>query len=332
MQTRITTLFGIEHPIVLSGMSWVSTPELVAAVSNAGGLGLLATGTLSPEETRKAIRRIRELTDKPFGANTTLYFPAAEQNARVLIEEKVPVLNWSLGKGDWICQAVHAYGGKTVATVTTIKHAKAAERDGADALIVTGHEAGGHGGNVTSLVLVPAVADAVKLPIIAAGGFADHRGLMAALALGAEGISMGTRFMNTVESPVHEDQKKASNAVEVFDTVYTNKVDGLSGRFMKAPGTLRLVRRPLNPIGALIKSKAIADAIGLPWAKVALGIVLSGPEKSLQMARMAYGFDAFHRAIFDGDNERGALPLGQVAGLMSDTPTVKEVILRVVNG
>ena len=160
MKTRITKLFGIKYPLVLSGMSWISTPELVAAVANAGGLGILATGILTAEQTREYIRRTRELTKKPFAANVTLYFPGAERNAQVIIEEKVPVVNYALGKGDKIAKAVHAYGGKVIATVTTLKHALAAQRDGADALIVTGHEAAGHGGAVTSLVLIPSLADA----------------------------------------------------------------------------------------------------------------------------------------------------------------------------
>jgi enoyl-[acyl-carrier protein] reductase II len=160
------------------------------------------------EQTRDYVRRTRQLTDKPFAANLTLYFPGAKKNAEVLFEEKVPIVNYALGKGDWIAKAVHAYGGKVIATVTTHKHALAAARDGADALIVTGYEAAGHGGAITSMVLIPAIASALQIPVIAAGGIADGRGLAAALALGAEGVSMGTRFMNTVESPCHDNMKK----------------------------------------------------------------------------------------------------------------------------
>ena len=166
------------------------------------------TEPLPPEKTRRSVELVRELTGKPFAANVTLYFPGSEMNAKILIKEKVPVINYSLGKGGWIADEVHAYGGKVIATVTTLKHALAAQKEGADALIVTGFEAAGHGGAVTSLALIPSIADAVDIPIIAAGGFADGRGLAAALALGAEAISMGTRFMNTRESPVHANQKK----------------------------------------------------------------------------------------------------------------------------
>ena len=212
MNTRITELLAIDHPIVLSGMSWISTPELVAAVAEAGGLGILATGVLDAEQTRAAVHTTRSLTQRPLPPTSRSISRAIAPTRKILIDEKVPVINYSLGKGDWIADAVHAYGGKVIATVTTIKHALAAERDGADALIVTGHEAAGHGGQVTSLVLVPTIVDAVSIPVIAAGGFADGRGLAAALALGADGVAMGTRFMNTVESPVHDDAKKVSVA------------------------------------------------------------------------------------------------------------------------
>jgi enoyl-[acyl-carrier protein] reductase II len=330
MKTRITELFAVEHPIVLSGMSWISTPELVAAVAEAGGLGILATGVLDAGQTRTAIHQTRQLTDRPFAANVTLYFPGNRANAKVLIDEQVPVVNYSLGKGDWIAEAVHAYGGKVVATVTTLKHARAAERDGADALIVTGHEAAGHGGQVTSLVLVPTIADAVSIPVIAAGGFADGRGLAAALALGADGVAMGTRLMNTVESPVHQNAKSVSVERSIAGTVYTDRVDGLPGRYVDAAGSRQIMGRRLNPLSALVRSREIAGLLGLPWLKLAAGIVFSGYRRSVQMARMAIGFDAFKKGCTDGDVDHGVLPLGQCTGLMDDTPTVAELIDRTI--
>lgn len=330
MKTRITQLFGIQYPVLLSGMSWISVPSLVAAVSNAGGLGILATGVMTAEQTRDAVREIRKLTKKPFGANVTLYFPGAERNAEVLIQEKVPVVNYALGKGDWIAKRVHEYGGKVIATVVTHKHALAAERDGADALIVTGHEAAGHGGAVTSLVLIPSISEAVKIPVIAAGGFADGRGLATAFLLGAEGIAMGTRFMNTKESPVHENMKKLSIKKEVYDTVYTNKVDGLPARVMKSEASEKIMKKRLNLFSAAINSRSIAKMLGFPWFKLALGIMFSGFKKSKQMATMANGFKAFWLGTMEGDEKRGILPLGQVTGLIHDTPGVAEVIKRIV--
>ncbi len=208
MKTRITELLGIEHPIFCAGMGFVSLPQLVAAVSNAGGLGLLATAVLDPEEVRESVREIRKLTTRPFGANITLQFETAEENARVLLEERVPVINVSLGFAPWIVERVHAYGGWVLSTVTNLRHAHSAQRKGADGLIVTGHEAGGHGGDATSLVVIPMVAAGVEIPVVAAGGFGDGRGLAAALVLGAEGISMGTRLALSKESPIHERVKQ----------------------------------------------------------------------------------------------------------------------------
>ena len=331
METKITKLFNIKYPIILSGMSWISTPELVAAVSNSGGLGILATGILSADETRKAIHRVRELTKKPFAANVTLYFPGAEKNAAIFIEEKVTIVNYALGKGNWICKEVHAYGGKVIATVTTLKHALAAQRDGADAVIVTGHEAAGHGGDVTSLVLIPSIADNIDIPVIAAGGFADGRGLVSALAMGAEAISMGTRFMNTVESPVHENMKKLSIEKDVFSTIRTDKIDGMVARVVDNKGARRLMKKKLNPFSALIRSRQIAKLLGFPWLKLAVGIVFMGFKRAIAMARMAIGFEAFKVGTMEGDNDKGVLPLGQVTGIINDTPTVDNVIKQIMS-
>jgi enoyl-[acyl-carrier protein] reductase II len=329
--TRFTEEFGVRHPIVLSGMSWISTPEMVASVAAAGGLGILATGVLTAEQTRDAIHRTRELVgDLAYAGNATLYFPGAERNAKILIEEQVPVVNFSLGKGDWICEAVHAYGGKVIATVTTHKHALAAQRDGADALIVTGHEAAAHGGAVTSLALVPSIVDAVTIPVIACGGFADGRGLAAALALGADGVAMGTRFMNTVESPVHGSMKELSTTSSVYETVVSDKVDGMPMRGADKPGIDRVRRQNRNPYHALKNSREIARMTGFPWAKLAMGILLSGPKTSALMSKMANGFTAFKLGTQDGDLNRGVLPLGQITGIIDDTPTVAELVERTV--
>ena len=242
MKTRITELFGIKYPILLSGMSWISVPKMVAAVSNAGGLGILATGPLNAEQTRQAIKEIRSLTDKPFGANATLLFPGASENARVLLQEKVPVINFSLGKGDWLVAAAHAYGGKVIATVVNARHAKRAQDYGADGVVATGHEAAAHGEHITSLVLIPSLVDTINIPVIAAGGFADGRGLAAALALGAEGIAMGTRFMTTRESPLHEIYKNLSIEKDVDDTLFSDRFDGILCRVLKTRAAKKALR------------------------------------------------------------------------------------------
>lgn len=333
MKTRVTELLGIEHPIILSGMSWISTPEMVAAVSEAGGLGILATGVLDADETRKAIHRIRELTDKPFGANASLLFPGAAQNAAVCLEEKIPVINFSLGKGDWIVKMADEYGGKVLATVTNSRHAKRAQEYGCHGVIATGNEAAAHGEPPTTFCLVPSMADEIEIPIVAAGGVGDGRGLAAAIALGAEGVAMGTRLMTTVESPLHENYKKLSIEKDVYDTLYSRKFDGLWCRVLDTPGARKSVKRGLFPWGylaAIPNSKFIADMLNLPYWKMFVGVLASGWSNARQLAYMANAFKKIQVATESGDVTRGVLPVGQVTGLLRDIPTVKEVVERTV--
>lgn len=330
MQTRITELFGIKYPVLLSGMSWISVPKMVAAVSNAGGLGILATGPMDAHQTREAIREIRSLTDKPFGANATLLIPSAADNAKVLIEEQVPVINFSLGKGDWIVKAAHEYGGKVIATVVNAHHAQRAQDYGTDGVIATGHEAAAHGESVTSLVLIPRLVDVLDIPIIAAGGFADGRGLAAALALGAEGIAMGTRFMTTQESPLHENYQKLSLEKDISDTLFSDRFDGMPCRVLKTESARRAIKRGLNLPAAFINSRDIARQMKLPYFKLLLGVVASGWKNARMMAFMANAFKAIKIATEDGDTEDGVLPVGQVTGLLHDVPTVSELLERMV--
>jgi len=325
MKTRMTEIFGIKYPIMLSGMSWISIPEMVAAVSNAGGLGILATGPLDEDETRAAIRRIRELTDKPFGANATLLFPGAAENAMVLLDEKVPVINFALGKGDWIVNAAHEYGGKVIATVVTQRHAKRAQDYGTDAVVVTGHEAAAHGGDATSLVLVPSIVDAVDIPVIAAGGFGNGRGLLAAFALGAEGIAMGTRFMTTRESGLHEYYKELSLEKGVDDTLYSERFDGLGCRVLNTKAARRAIRKGFRPFAALKNSRNIATQLHLPYMKLFFAVMASGYKNAKTMGFMANAFEAIQKATEDGDYRTGVLPVGQVTGLLKDIPTVEEL-------
>ncbi len=320
----------MRYPILLSGMSWISTPRMVAAVSNAGGFGILATGPMNPEMTRAAVQEIRSLTDKPFGANATLFFPGARENAKVLLDEQVPVINFALGKGDWIVKRAHEYGGKVIATVAFPEHAKRAEGFGTDALIVTGHEAAAHGEAVTTLVLVPTIVDAVKIPVIAAGGFADGRGLAAALALGADAIAMGTRFMTTRESPLHETYKKLVLEKGVYDTLYSRRFDGLPSRVMKTDAAYRQLKRGLNIIGACVNSAHIARNLRLPYIRLVLDTLKQGTKKSIALAYTANSFKMINAATVEGDTDFGVLPLGQSTGLIHDIPTVAEVVERIV--
>jgi enoyl-[acyl-carrier protein] reductase II len=330
MKTRITEMVGIEYPIVLSGMSWISTPKMVAAVSNAGGLGILATGPLNSGQPKEAIREIRKLTDKPFGANASLMFPGAVENAKVLLQEKVPVINFALGKGDWIVKEAHKYGGKVFATVVNVKHAKRAQDFGTDAVIATGQEAAAHGEDVTSLVLIPHLAENLKIPVIAAGGFADGRGIAAALALGAEGVAMGTRLMTTKESPLHENYKKLTQEKDVYDTLFSKRFDGILCRVMKTDAAKRAIKSGLNWPAAFFNSQDIARQMNLPYVKLFFGVLASGYSSAKQLAYLANAFKAIRIATEDGDSKTGILPVGQSQGLIHDVPTIAELFERIV--
>jgi len=330
MKTRVTELFGIEYPILMAGMSWISVPKMVAAVSNAGGLGLLATGPLSAEETRKAVREIRESTDKPFGANLALMFPGATENAKVLLEEKVPVINFSLGKGDWLVKRAHEYGGKVVATVVGARHALRAQDYGCDAVIATSHEAAAHGEALTTFILIPTLCDVVKIPVIAAGGIGDGRGLAAALALGAEGVSMGTRFMTTKESPLHNVYKRLSIEKDATDTLFSDRFDGLFCRVMKTEAAEKAIKRGLDLPAAFFNAREITRQLNVPFLKVFAGVAASGWKTARQMAFLANAFKAIRVATEEGDTKEGVLPVGQVMGLIHDEPTVAEVVERIV--
>ena len=330
MRTPLTDLLGIQYPILLPGMSWISTPPLVAAVSQAGGLGILATGPLTPPQTRTAIAEIRALTDKPFGIGCTLLMPGARENAEVALEERAPVINFSLGKGEWLVPRCHAYGGKVIATVTTVRHARSAQRSGVDALLVTGHEAAAHGGEVTSLVLVPTIADAVELPVIAGGGFADGRGLLAALTLGTAGVAMGSRLATTRESPLHATVKQTIIEKSADETVYSPHFDGLPARYMKTPTALRLTRQPMSFWRSALQATQAARLVGQPVGKILLGL-LTRIEQVKLLTYFGAAVPRLRAATEAGDLEYGMQFIGQVQGLIQDVPTVQEVFERILN-
>lgn len=330
MKTRITELFGIKYPIVLPGMSWISTPELVAAVCNAGGIGWLATGPLSTKQTEAAIKRIRELTKKPFGAGATLLMPGAKENLEVLIDMQVPVINVSLGKPDDIVKRVHKYGGKVIQTVIGEKHANAAVKGGVDALQVTGYEAAAHGGKVGNLCLIPAIREKFNVPIVASGGFATGQGLAAALALGADAVAMGTRLATTKESPVHDRTKQAHLDAGIEDTLYSDRFDGLWCRVLKSKSSEKSIKNGMNLFRAALVGPAIAKSMDLPLMKVMLGM-LAQPDKMMTLAHMATAFGKIQAATEGGDyDKKGVQLIGQCCGLIHDIPTVKETIEKIM--
>jgi len=205
--------------------------------------------------------------------------PGAYQNALVAVEEKVPVLNISLGKGEDLIRKVHAYGGKIISTVTTIEHALAAQKSGADALQVTGYEAAAHGSQVPTFVLIPAVVDAVKIPVVAIGGIADGRGMAAAFALGAEGVGMGTRLSITRESPVPERVKQRQLEASIEDTIYSNRFDALYCRILKTPAAEKALREGRNLLKGFLASFDIARSLDLSWIKLTTSILSGTPKE-----------------------------------------------------
>jgi len=310
-------------------MSWISKAELVAAVSQAGGLGLLATGPLTTDETREAIREVRKRSDRPFGVGVTLMMPGAAANARVALEERVPVINYQLGKGEWLIEGAHAYGGRAITTVTNERHARSAEAAGADALLVTGHEAAAHGGDVSSLVLVRAVARAVRIPVIAAGGFADGAGLLAALALGADGVAMGTRFAATRESSLHDDAKHVITQKSQDETLYTNNFDGMWARIMKTPESVRVTRRPMSFPQAALRSIKLARGMGLPVRQL-IQSLLTQPARIRMLSYFGAALEKVEIATIQGDVDRGVQFIGQAQGLVDDIPSAADLVHRTV--
>lgn len=333
LRTRITQLLNCKYPILLPGMSWISTPELVAAVSNAGGVGILATGPLNETTTRQSIQRIRELLlqpNLPFGIGTTLLMPGATENAIVAIEEKVPIINVSLGKADWIVKAVHDYGGTVISTVTNRKHAESAIETGTNILMVTGHEAAAHGGDVTSLVLIPSfVQQFPNIPIVAAGGFANGRGLAAALALGADGVAMGSRFAVSQESPLPWSVQEAIISSTESDTIYGSNFDGIPARVLKSPISQQLMQS--RPFWGTILYRAInaAQAMNIPVWKILPGLI-SQYDKMFMIAQFGAASERLMAATIRGDIENGVQFIGQSQGLIHDNPNVDTIIQRII--
>ena len=342
MKTRMTELFGIKYPIMLSGMNWLTTPKLAAAVCNAGGLGVLAGSHYDAEGIRKAIKEIRELTDKPFGINLTLGV-GAQALVPVVIEEKVPALNYALGRPPEIApliEAVHGYGGKVIGTIALLRHALRSEQLGADMLIITGYEAASHSGNVGALVLVPQITEAVKVPCIGAGGYADGKGLAAALALGAEGIAMGSRLATTQEAEVADIVKETLVKSSEEDTVIDPAFDGINCRVLRNKAAEDLLKKKSFPLfDAISAGLHMKRTLNLSWPEVIrtannlrrqqIGIG-AGQRGLASMMRFAVGSRLFSKATTEGDPVNGILMMGQTAGRIKDIPTVAEVIERTI--
>jgi nitronate monooxygenase len=306
IKTRFTETFGIDHPIVQGGMMWVGTADLVAPVANAGALGMLTALTQpTPEALTREIARTREMTDRPFGVNLTILPsinppPYAEYRAAI-IEAGIGVVETAGHRPQEHVEHFKAHGIKVIHKCTAVRHALSAERMGVDAISIDGFECAGHPGedDIPGLVLIPAAADVVKVPLIASGGFGDGRGLAAALALGAEGINMGTRFCATQEAPLHANFKQAmveadERATDIIFRTYRN-----SARVARNAVSQEVLR---------------LEAEGRPFADVA------------HLVKGARG----HEGLVSGDIDHGIWTAGTVVGLIHDVPTVKDLVERIV--
>ena len=295
---RITAMLGIRYPILLGGMAHVSRAPLVAAVSAAGGLGVIGSGGMPPEVLAEQIEEVRRRTDQPFGVNLMLLDPNIEAQLEVVCAAGIPVVTTGAGNPAPYMDRLKAAGIRVFPVVPAVALARRMARAGADGVIAEGTESGGHVGEVTTLVLVPQVCDALDLPVIAAGGIADGRGLAAALVLGAEGIQMGTRFLASVEAPAHENFKGAVLKANERGTIVT-------GRSIGAP-----VRALENK---MTKEFAGCEAAGRPRE---------------EFETLAVG--GLRRAVYDGDLETGSLMCGQIAGMITEILPVERIIHEVV--
>ena len=308
MKTRITELFGIKHPIIQGGMHFVGFAELAAAVSNAGGLGIITGLTQrTPDDLAKEIARCRTMTDKPFGVNLTFLpvvnAPDYPGYVKAIIDGGVKAVETAGNNPQKWLPALKEAGVKVIHKCTSVRHSLKAESIGCDAVSVDGFECGGHPGedDVPNMILLPRAADELKIPFVASGGMADARSLVAALAMGAEGMNMGTRFMATKEAPIHESVKKAIVAASELDT--------------------RLVMRPLRNTERVLTNAAVERLL---VKERELGSKITFADIAPEVAGI------YPRVMIDGEMDSGAWSCGMVAGLIHDIPTVKELIDRIM--
>lgn len=299
MKTKITEILGIQYPIIQGGMAWVAEHNLAAAVSNAGGLGIIGAASAPPEIVREEIKKCKELTDKPFGVNVMLLNPNAEEVARVVVEEGVKVVTTGAGSPSKYMNMWKEAGVVVIPVVASVAMAKMMERAGADAVVAEGMESGGHIGSTTTMALLPQVVDAVSIPVIGAGGIADGRGFAAAMMLGAEAVQMGTRFVVANESIVHQNYKEKLIKASDIDSEVTGMSTGHPVRCIRNKMTREYLKL----------EKAGADFMELE--KLTLGTL--------------------RNAVIDGDVVNGTVMAGQIAGLVKKQQSCKEIIEEIMN-
>jgi NAD(P)H-dependent flavin oxidoreductase YrpB (nitropropane dioxygenase family) len=335
LHTRLCDLFGVQYPIVQTGMGWVAGPRLAQATSNAGGLGILAGATLTPEQFEPAVREIKERTDKPFGVNLRADAPDLEDRCDVLIAAGVRVASFASPPPERVVKQLKDAGLVVMPTIGARRHAEKVAELGVDAVIAQGAEGGGHTGVVPTTLLVPQVVDTVDIPVVAAGGFFDGRGLVAALAYGASGIAMGTRFLLTQESRVPEGVKSVYLDTPVTGTVVTRKIDGAPQRVIRTKvidrleGAGRLVALPRAVINALRFRKLT----GTPLRDLLREGLAMKKSQDLTWGQMVMAANApmlTKATMVDGHLETGILPTGMGVGVIDELPTVAELVERII--
>ncbi|MEU6932982.1 NAD(P)H-dependent flavin oxidoreductase [Streptomyces sp. 2RAF24] len=333
--TPLTELVGVRHPVVQTGMGWVAGPRLVSATANAGALGILASATMSVDQLRSAIREVRSRTDAPFGVNLRADSGDAAERVRLIIDEGVRVASFALAPSRELIARLKDAGVVVIPSIGARRHAEKVAAWGADAVIVQGGEGGGHTGSVATSVLLPQVVDAVDIPVVAAGGFHDGRGLVAALAYGAAGIAMGTRFLLTSDSTVPDAVKARYLAAAVTDVTVTTKVDGLPHRMLRTELVDALERsgRAAALLRAVRHAAAFRRESGMSWAEMVRdGLAMRhGKELAWSQILLAANTPMLLKAsMVDGRTDLGVMASGQVAGLIDDLPSCAELLDRVM--
>lgn len=335
LRTRVCELFGVRYPIVQTGMGYVSDAGLTAATAQAGGLGILSAVLLSYEELAEAIATVQERTDRPFGVNVRADQPDIDQRVELLIRSGVKVVSFAMAPRPEVIARCKEGGLVVVCSVGARRHAEKVAAWGADAVIAQGGEGGGHTGGVPTSLLLPQVVDAVDIPVIGAGGFFDGRGLVAALAYGAEGIAMGTRFLLTTDSPVAPEVKRLYLSKTVDDTILTRQIDGFPQRVLRAGTADRLERA--TAAGRLARSVrnalALRGVTGLRFRDmVREGLAMRRRHgHSWSQVLMAANAPMLYRAALrEGRTDVGVMATGQVVGLIDDLPSCQELIDRIM--
>ncbi len=298
MKTKLMELLGIQYPVIQGGMAWVAEYHLAAAVSEAGGLGLIGAASAPGDWVREQVRKAKELTNKPFGVNIMLMSPYADEVAKVIVEEEVPVVTTGAGSPEKYMKMWKEAGVKVIPVVASVALARRMERCGADAVVAEGMESGGHVGESTTMTLVPQVVDAVEIPVVAAGGIADGRGIAAALMLGAQGVQMGTCFIVTKESQVHENYKKCILKARDIDTRVTGRSTGHPVRALRNQMTKEYLKREQE--GASFE----------------------------ELENLTLG--GLRKAVVEGDVVNGSVMSGQIAGLVREESSCEELIQRLM--